>query len=136
MIQKTGSLLLLGVLAMTALACFLTGNTLVDSNVTAHVWHDMDADGKKDPEDAPIEGIQVCATTNPKTAKEFEADYCYYSDPNGDVPGSEEVRGMFFPGTQCQDIYVFIVLPEEYILSTPNKVNGCEASFGLVPATP
>jgi hypothetical protein len=136
MMQKNRRLLLLGFLPIIALACFLTGNTLVDSNASAHVWHDMDADGIMDPEDVPIDGIQVCATTNSKSDKESEADYCYYSDENGDVPSSEEVRGMFFAGANCQDIYIFIVLPEEYTLSTPGKVKGCNASFGLVPATP
>lgn len=136
MLLRTGRLLLLCFLPMMALACFLTGKTLVDSSASAHVWHDMDADGKMDPEDIPIGGITVCATTNPKSDKGSDADYCFFSDDNGDVPGSNEVRGMFFAGASCQDIYIFIVLPEKYVLSTPGKVNGCDASFGLMPAGP
>ena len=134
--QSTGRLLFLGVLTLMALACFLTGNSLVDSSASAHVWHDIDADGTKDPEDTPTERIQVCATTDPKINNELEADYCYYTDHNGDVPSSDEVRGMFFPGAKCQDIYIFVVLPKGYDISTPRKVIDCEANFGLVTLSP
>lgn len=129
---KIGKYLLLSVTFLIILACFLTGNRLVDSNANAHIWNDMNADGIMGPEDTPIEGIKVCATTNKNVDNEAEAEYCYYSDKNGDVPSSNEVRGMFFPGTKCQDIFIFIILPENYLLSTQEKANGCVASFGLI----
>ena len=134
--QKKGRILVLIVLPMIALACVLTSKPLIDSNASAIVWYDINANGIMDPEDTPIEGIQVCATLNSKTENEFEADYCFYSDFNGNVPSSDEVRGMFFAGAGCQDIYIFIILPKDYSLSTPSKVNGCNASFGLVSAQP
>jgi len=103
-----------------------------DGIVSALVWEDADGNGKNNNE-TPLSGIcmnashdkhdTICDGTTNNEGKWISGFMV------GGCGTEEEVNAMMIE--QCRSIYITVLPPEEYVITTQATVIGCNASFGL-----
>ncbi len=107
------------------LLCLAVSCTVSDSSYSAHVWQDLDGDGKQGTNEIPMAGI-VIQIVSPSNGLLWERSR---TDSDGNIYS-------FSAGGSCGQYDIYLNIPDGYWPTTPVVVNtpNCEtAQFGLEP---
>lgn len=97
-----------------------------DGGAYALVWLDENANGFHDRNEPPLANVCVWSRRRPDTKIEdckFENDHV--TDENG-------AWGEFLAGSECNEVYIFVAIPDGYKPITDLARKGCYAEFGFV----
>jgi hypothetical protein len=123
------ALFLFAYLSQTALYLSIFG--LRDGIGTVSAFVDLNADGVRDPSEAPLQGVCILSGYRPNPPGPFtDPDPCHLEDY--DVTDSEGRWDRFLPGGDCGMLYVFAVPPSGYHSTNTPASKACSAQFGFV----
>ena len=107
-----------------------------DAGANIQVWLDENANGEREPEEPPLEGVCVWAGYAALTSEAYP--YAGFSNWEeicarpGSLTDENGNRWRFFAGGSCDEVHILLGPLDGYRATTPVAVNGCTAEFGLV----
>lgn len=115
--------------ALSLMGCLLGGcMVFVDSLAVGSAWEDANCNGKRDAEEAPLAGVCVWSSRNPRAATPAPED-CNTEDFQTEADG--EFGPWWHSGSACDEVFIFAQTPGGFQPTTDIVVKGCSADFGF-----
>ncbi len=104
-----------------------------DGQASATTWLDSNANGIQDIDEKPLANVCIWSGYSPESGIPEFLDPCkgHYQETTNE----QGQWSTFLPGGGCDEVFVFVRVPEGYRPTTNLASNSCEAKFGFVPDT-